>query len=166
MKTLTKAQRDYFVSRINEKVNKEVGDLKHLNAAGIERMANKQFKTYLKQIEVDSLLKEYKNLQDKLDKVKDKLQLVVEYVHNNVEYDGKTNWSQPNIYSPKDVEQFFRKICNALANDHFLTTPKGKRIKYLEDKRQKAIDVVMGMTETNLVVQEINKVLGKQLRLK
>ena len=166
MKTLTKAQRDYFVSRINEKVNKEVGDLKHLNAAGIERMANKQFKTYLKQIEVDSLLKEYKNLQDKLDKVKDKLQLVVENVHNNVAYEGKTNWSQPNIYSPSDVEKFFRKICNALANDHFLTTPKGKRIRQLEEKREKAVDVVMGMTETNLVVQEINKVLGKQLRLK
>ena len=31
---------------------------------------------------------------------------------------------------------------------------------------RKAIDVVMGMTETNLVVQEINKVLGNQLRLK
>ena len=50
MKTLTKAQRDYFVSRINEKVNKEVGDLKHLNAAGIERMANKQYKDYLNKI--------------------------------------------------------------------------------------------------------------------
>ena len=166
MKTLTKAQRDYFVSRINEKVNKEIGDLKHLNAAGIERMANKQFKTYLKQIEVDTLLKEYKKLNKELDSIKDKLQLVVDNVHNNVEYDGKNSWSTPNIYSPKDVEQFFRKVCNALANDHFLTTPKGKRIKVLEDKRQKAIDVVMGMTETNLVVQEINKVLGKQLRLK
>ena len=97
MKTLTKAQRDYFVGRINEKINKQVGDLKHLNAAGIERMANKQFKTYLKQIEVDTLLKEYKKLNKELDNIKDKLQLVVDNVHNNVEYDGKTRWSTTNI---------------------------------------------------------------------
>ena len=166
MKTLTKAQRDYFVSRINEKVNKEVGDLKHLNAAGIERMANKQYKDYLEKIEVAPLLKEYKAVEKKSQALREKLQLVCDNVHNAVEYEGKNNWSTPSIYDIKNVEQFFRKICNALANDHFLTTPKGKRIKVLEDKRQKAIDVVMGMTETNLVVQEINKVLGKQLRLK
>ena len=166
MKTLTKAQRDYFVSRINEKVNKEVGDLKHLNAAGIERLANKQYNDYMNQIEVAPLLKKYKKINKQRDAIQSKLLLVIENVHNSVEYEGKTRWSTPGIYDIKDIEQFFRKICNALANDHFLTTPKGKRIRQLEEKREKAVDVVMGMTETNLVVQEINKVLGKQLRLK
>ena len=52
-----------------------------------------------------------------------------------------------------------KNICNALARQGFVHTPNGKRLKSVEDKRQAAIDIVMGMTEVEPTVIAINKVL-------
>ena len=83
---------------------------------------------------------------------------VCEAIHESTEYPGKTGYyNKP--YNGDGVKEFLRKICSSLARDGFVHTPKGRRLKELEDKRKAAIDVVMGMTETEQTVVAINKIL-------
>ena len=83
---------------------------------------------------------------------------VCEAIHESTEYPNKSNYFH-RPYDGKDVETFLKKICNALARDGFIRSPKGRRLKELESKRRAAIDVVMGMTETEPTVNAINKIL-------
>tara|TARA_R110002051_G_C8703569_1_gene494743 strand:- start:72 stop:581 length:510 start_codon:yes stop_codon:yes gene_type:complete len=158
MKSLSCQQRNYFIDRIKEEINKEISALEQLHATGIETVANKQYKTYLKETGLDKLFKNYTQAEDKWNKVKDRMGQVCKAIHEKTDYPGKNNY----YYAPPDskgVESFLRDICNALARDNFIHTPKGKRLGELEGKRKAAIDVVMGMTETEQTVIAINKIL-------
>ena len=96
--------------------------------------------------------------KDKWNKVKDRMGQVCRAIHEKTDYpDKRVYFSTP--YDSKGVESFLRNICNALARDNFIHTPKGKRLGELEGKRKAAIDVVMGMTETEQTVIAINKIL-------
>ena len=86
------------------------------------------------------------------------MQNVCEALHEKTEYPGKERFFHA-PYDSKGVEKFLREICNALARDNFINTPKGKRLRELEEKRTAAIDTVMGMTETEPLVQALNKIL-------
>ena len=83
---------------------------------------------------------------------------VCKAIHEKTEYPGKDNYYHA-PYDSKGVESFLRDICNSLARDNFIHTPKGKRLGELENKRRAAVDVVMGMTETEQTVIAINKIL-------
>ena len=158
MKSLSCQQRNYFIDRIKEEINKEISALEQLHATGIETVANKQYKTYLKETGLDKLFKEYTAAEDKWNKVKDRMGQVCRAIHEKTDYpDKRVYFSTP--YDSKGVESFLRDICNALARDNFIHTPKGKRLGELEGKRKAAIDVVMGMTETEQTVIAINKIL-------
>ena len=158
MKSLSCQQRNYFIDRIKEEINKEISALEQLHATGIETVANKQYKTYLKETGLDKLFKEYTAAEDKWNKVKDRMGQVCRAIHEKTDYpDKRVYFSTP--YDSKGVESFLRDICNALARDNFIHTPKGKRLGELEGKRKAAIDVVMGMTETQETVIAINKIL-------
>jgi len=159
MKSLSLQQRNYFIDRIKAEVNKEITILEQIHATGIETVANKQYKSYLKQTGLDKIFKEYEETENKWNKIKDRMQTICKALHEKTDYPGKnTNyWSAP--YDSQGVESFLREICNALARDNFINTPKGKRLKELEDKRTAAIDTVMGMTETEPLVQALNKIL-------
>ena len=85
------------------------------------------------------------------------MQNVCKAIHEKTEYPGKDNYFHA-PYDTKGVEKFLKEICNALARANFIDTPKGKRLKELEDKRTAAIDTVMGMTETEPLVQALNKI--------
>ena len=158
MKSLSKQQRDYFIDRIKAEVNKEITLLEQIHAIGIETVANKQYKEYLKSTGLDKLLKQYTDAEDKWNKVRDRMQTVCKAIHEKTEYPGKDNYYHA-PYDSKGVEKFLREICNALARDNFINTPKGKRLRELEDKRTAAIDTVMGMTETEETVVAINAIL-------
>ena len=158
MKSLSCQQRNYFIDRIKESINKEISSLEQLHATGIETVANKQYKSYLKETGLDKIFKEYEVAETKWNKIKDRMQTICKALHEKTEYPGKDNyWHAP--YDSKGVETFLREICNALARDNFIHTPKGKRLKELEEKRTAAIDTVMGMTETEPLVQALNKIL-------
>ena len=158
MKSLSCQQRNYFIDRIKESINKEISTLEQIHAIGIETVANKQYKTYLKETGLDKLFKEYKTAEVKWNKVKDRMAQVCKAIHEKTNYPGKDNWySDP--YDSKGVEKFLRDICNSLAREGFIHTSKGKRLGELEAKRKAAIDVVMGMTETEETVVAINKIL-------
>ena len=158
MKSLSKQQRDYFIDRIRGEINKEISILEQIHATGIETVANKQYKSYLKDTGLDKLLKQYTEAESKWNTIRDRMGNVCSALHEKTEYPGKDNyWHAP--YDSKGVETFLREICNALARDNFIHTPKGKRLKELEEKRTAAIDTVMGMTETEPLVQALNKIL-------
>ena len=164
MKTLTKSQRDYFIGRINENINKEIQAIEQINATAIETTAQKQYKAYLKETKLDKLIAKYSKLETQWKGIESEMQNVCQALHERTEYPGKNSyWNKP--YNTDGVHKFLKGICTALARDGFINTPKGRRLKELETKKQAATDVVMGMTKTSQVVQEINKVLGKDMRL-
>jgi uncharacterized protein YPO0396 len=146
MKSLSKQQRDYFIDRIKGEVNKEIA------------VANKQYKAYLKETGLDKLFKEYASAEEKWNKIRNRMESVCKALHEKTDYPGKDRYFHA-PYDTKGVEKFLREICNALARDNFINTPKGKRLKELENKRTAAIDTVMGMTETEPLVQALNKIL-------
>jgi hypothetical protein len=158
MKSLSKQQRDYFIDRVKAEVNKEIAVLEQIHATGIETVANKQYKSYLKETGLGKIVKEYEAAEDKWNKVRDRMQTICKALHEKTEYPGKERFFHA-PYDSKGVEKFLRQICNALARDNFINTPKGKRLKELEDKRTAAIDTIMGMTETEPLVQALNKIL-------
>lgn len=158
MKSLSKQQRDYFIDRIKGEVNKEIAILEQIHATGIETVANKQYKSYLKETGLDKLFKEYSKAEIEWNKIKNRMENVCKALHEKTDYPGKNHYFHA-PYDTKGVEKFLKEICNALARDNFINTPKGKRLKELEDKRTAAIDTVMGMTETEPLVQALNKIL-------
>ena len=157
MKSLSKQQRDYFIDRIRGEINKEIAILEQIHATGIETVANKQYKSYLKETGLDKLFKEYSKAEEKWNKIRNRMENVCKALHEKTDYPGKNNYFHA-PYDTKGVEKFLKEICNALARDNFINTPKGKRLKELEDKRTAAIDTVMGMTETEPLVKELNKI--------
>ena len=158
MKSLSKQQRDYFIDRIRGEINKEIAILEQKHATGIETVASKQYKSYLKETGLDKLLKQYTEAEAKWEKVRNRMQNVCRALHEKTEYPGKSVNYFHEPYDTKGVEKFLKEICNSLARANFIDTPKGKRLKELEDKRTAAIDTVMGMTETEPLVQALNKI--------
>ena len=157
MKSLSKQQRDYFIDRIRGEINKEIAVLEQVHATGIETVANKQYKSYLKETGLDKLFKEYAKAEEKWNQIRNRMESVCSAIHEKTDYPGKDNYFHA-PYNTEGVEKYLRKICNALARANFIDTPKGKRLKELEDKRTAAIDTVMGMTETEPLVRELNKI--------
>ena len=157
MKSLSKQQRDYFIDRIKGEINKEISVLEQIHATGIETVANKQYKSYLKETGLGKIFKEYEEAETKWNKVRDRMQTICKALHEKTDYPGKDHYFHV-PYDSKGVEKFLREICNALARENYIHTPKGKRLKQLEDKRTAAIDTVMGMTETEPLVQALNKI--------
>ena len=157
MKSLSKQQRDYFIDRIKGEINKEIAVLEQVHATGIETVANKQYKTYLKETGLDKLFKEYAKAEEKWNQIRNRMENVCKAIHEKTEYPGKQKYFHA-PYNTEGVEKFLREICNALARENFIHTPKGKRLKELEDKRTAAIDTVMGMTESEPLVKELNKI--------
>ena len=157
MKSLSKQQRDYFIDRIKGEINKEIAILEQIHATGIETVANKQDKSYLKETGLDKMFKEYTDAEKKWNKIRNRMENVCKALHEKTDYPGKNNYFHA-PYDTKGVEKFLREICNALARDNFINTPKGRRLKELEDKKTAAIDTVMGMTETEPLVQALNKI--------
>ena len=158
MKSLSCQQRNYFIDRIRDSINKEIGVLEQMHATKIETVANKQFKSYMKETGIGKLMKKYKTKQQEYKKLEDRMSIICTSLWEKTEYPGRQSY-KPSFYSPDSCETFLKEICNALARDGFINTPKGRRLKELEAKREQAIDIVMGMTDTEPTVAAINKVL-------
>ena len=158
MKSLSCQQRNYFIDRIKDSINREIGVLEQIHATTIETVANKQFKNYLKQTGIGKMLKEHSKKEKEFKQIQNRMNVICEGIWENTEYPGKDSW-KPSFYDSNTIESFLRKICNSLARDGFINSPKGKRLGQLERKRAEAIDIVMGMTDTEPTVAAINKVL-------
>ena len=129
-----------------------------MHATNIQTVANKQYKVYMKTTGLDKLFKKYTKLEKGWKDIQDEMGNVCQAIHESTEYVGKDRYFHK-PYNGDAVKEFLKKICSALARDGFIHTPKGRRLKELEDKRKAAVDVVMGMTETEQTVIAINKIL-------
>mgnify|MGYP003650519112 CR=1 FL=1 len=158
MKSLSCQQRNYFIDRIKESINKEIGVLEQMHATKIETVANKQFKVYMKETGIGKLMAKYKKRQQEYKKLEDRMSIICTSLWEKTEYPGKPSY-KPSWYNPEGMESFLKEVCNSLARDGFINTPKGRRLGQLEQKRAEAIDIVMGMTDTEPTVAAINKVL-------
>ena len=116
MKSLSKQQRDYFIDRIRGEVNKEIAILEQVHATNIETVANKQYKSYLKETGLDKMFKEYASAEEKWNKIRNRMESVCKALHEKTDYPGKNNYFHA-PYDTKGVEKFLREICNALARD-------------------------------------------------
>ena len=160
MKSLSCQQRNYFIERIENEINKEINALEQLNAATITKAAEKQYKLYLKETGLNKLLKEYKDCESKWNKVRDRMETVVADLHHKMDYPGKDiRYGTPSTYNSESVEKFFHQICTSIARQGFLDSVKGKRLRELETKKTAAVDVVMGMVEVEPTVIAVNKIL-------
>ena len=159
MKSLSCQQRNYFIQRIEDEINKEINALEQLNAATITKAAEKQYKLYLKETGLNKLLKEFKDCETRWVNVRDRMETVVADLHNKMDYPGKDTRYAPSTYNSECVEKFFHQICSSIARQGFLDSHKGKRLKELEAKKTAAIDVVMGMVEVEPTVIAVNKIL-------
>ena len=92
MKSLSLQQRNYFIDRIKGEINKEISILEQIHATGIETVANRQYKSYLKETGLDKLFKEYKDAEDKWNKIKDRMQQVCKAIHEKTDYPGKDHY--------------------------------------------------------------------------
>ena len=160
MKSLSCQQRNYFIDRIENEINKEINALEQLNATKISSAAKKQYKLYLKETGLDKILNEYKEYEAKWEDVKGRMDTIVLDIHNKMDYPGKKEqYGTPSVYNSDNVEQFLHKICNSIARQGFLDSTKGKRLRELEAKKTAAVDIVMGMVEVEPTVVAVNRIL-------
>ena len=85
MKSLSLQQRNYFIDRIKGEVNKEITLLEQIHATGIETVANKQYKSYLKETGLDNIFKEYEVAESKWNKIKDRMQTICKALHEKTD---------------------------------------------------------------------------------
>ena len=85
MKSLSLQQRNYFIDKIKGEVNKEITLLEQIHATGIETVANKQYKSYLKETGLGKIFKEYENAEEKWNKIKDRMQTICKALHEKTD---------------------------------------------------------------------------------
>ena len=159
-------QRKYFVERIGKTINEQILNLRQQSASHVYDVSEAAYSKYLKAIHLDKAIKEYNKLKPKLDELGDKIRTVFDEIRQTLDNDDvswniRQHW--PNLYgsnhSAADIDRAFRWCCNETAkkNDKSLTITS--EIKKLEDKRDKAIDILHGVDEFTSMLQEINKTL-------
>ena len=109
MKSLSKQQRDYFIERIRGEINKEISILEQVHATGIETVANKQYKSYLKETGLGKIFKEYADAEEKWNKIRNRMENVCKALHEKTDYPGKNSYFHA-PYDTKGVEKFLREI--------------------------------------------------------
>ena len=107
MKSLSKQQRDYFIERIRGEINKEISILEQVHATGIETVANKQYKSYLKETGLGKIFKEYADAEEKWNKIRNRMENVCKALHEKTDYPGKNSYFHA-PYDTKGVEKFLR----------------------------------------------------------
>ena len=159
-------QRKYFVERISKTINEQILNLRQQSASRIYDASESAYKKYLKAIGLDKTIKEYNKLKPKLDELGSKIASVFDEIkisldNENVSWNVRQHY--PTLYGNNhqltDISKAFRWCCNETAkkNDRSLTLTDD--IRKLEDKRDKAIDILHGVDEFTSMLQEINKTL-------
>ena len=158
-------QRKYFVERISKTINSQILDLRQQNAARVYDVSEGAYKKYLKAFGIDKTMKEYEKYRDKVDILSSKIKAVYDEVRKTVENpDLSWNYRQdiPSLYSLpeiREVNKAFRWACNETAkkNDKSLTIID--EVKKLEDKRDRAIDILHGVDEFADTLGAVNNML-------
>ena len=160
-------QRKYFVERIGKTINEQILNLRQQSASRIYDASESAYKKYLKAIGLDKTIKEYNKLKPKLDELGSKIASVFEEIKISLDTDENLPWNirqhYPTLYGSNhaetDINKAFRWCCNETAKKNDKSFSATSEIKKLEDKRDKAIDILHGVDEFTSMLQEINKTL-------
>jgi len=159
-------QRKYFVERISKTINAQILNLRQQTASSIYDASESAYKKYLKAIGLDKTIKEYNNLKPRLDELGSKISSVFEEIKISLE-DPNASWNikqhYPSLYgnghTEADINKAFRWCCNETAKKNDSSLSMSSQIKKLEDKRDRAIDILHGVDEFTSMLNEINKTL-------
>ena len=159
-------QRKYFVERISKTINEQILNLRQQNASHVYDVSEQAYAKYLKAIGLDKTIKEYNKLKPRIDELGDKIRAVFDEIKNTLDTED-LSWqirqNQPSMYGSNhtitDITRAFRWCCNETAkkNDKSLTITDN--IKKLEDKRDRAIDILHGVDEFNDTLGAVNNML-------
>lgn len=159
-------QRKYFVGRISKTINEQILNLRQQSASKVYDVSEAAYKKYLKAIGLDKTIKEYNKLKPIHDELGSKISAVFDEIKNTLE-NPDLSWqlrqNQPTLYgsnhSSTDVNRAFRWCCNETAkkNDKSLTITDD--IQKLEDKRDRAIDILHGVDEFVGTLDAVNNML-------
>ena len=159
-------QRKYFVERISKTINEQILNLRQQSASAIYDVSEAAYKKYLKAVGLDKTIKEYNELAPKYNELGSKISAVFDEIKNtldNPDLSWQIRQHQPSMYGsnhqPSDINRAFRWCCNETAkkNDKSLTI--NDTIKKLENKRDRAIDILHGVEEFSGTLESVNKTL-------
>ena len=158
-------QRKYFVERISKTINKQILNIRQAQAADIYDVSETHYNKYLAALKVQKALKEYKQVEEKHKLLGSKLNSVFTEVHRTVENPDAT-WneqqSNPSVWDSSAWEAFdkaFRWACAETAKQTDSTATHTTTIKNLENKRDKAIDILHGVDEFADILGSVNNIL-------
>jgi len=158
-------QRKYFVERISSTINNQILAMRQANAAEVYDVSEKHYKTYLKSLKLDKVIKDHKMHKEALESLYQKIGAVYKEVKNTI-VDPNADWREtqniPNIWdnsSSEDVNKAFRWACNETARKNNNSCTMTKDIRALEKKRDKAIDILHGVEEFADVMAKVNESL-------
>ena len=158
-------QRKYFVERISKTINKQILNIRQAQAADIYDVSETHYNKYLSALKVQKALKEYKKVQEKYKMLGSKLNSVFREVQKTVE-NPDAHWREtqnyPSVWDSSDWQAFdkaFRWACAETAKQTDSTATHTTVIKNLEDKRDKAIDILHGVNEFADTLGAVNKML-------
>ena len=159
-------QRKYFVERISKTINEQILNLRQQNASKVYDISEAAYTKYLKAIGLEKTIKEYLKIKEKTDRLGSKIVSVFDEIKVTVE-NRNMPWSerqhQPSLYgnSPckTDVDNAFRWCCNETAKKNDKSLSMTSDIQKLEDKRDRAIDILHGVDEFADTLGAVNKML-------
>ena len=159
-------QRKYFVERISKTINAQILNMRQQSASAVYDVSEAAYNNYLKAIGLDKTIKEYNKLAPKYNELGSKISAVFDEIKNtldNPDLSWQIRQHQPSMYGSShqktDIDRAFRWCCNETAkkNDKSLTI--NDTIKKLEDKRDRAIDILHGVEEFAGTLESVNKAL-------
>ena len=158
-------QRKYFVERITSTINNQILAMRQANAAEVYDVSEKHYKKYLKSLKLNKAIKDYEFHKKQISNIYQKLEAVYSEVKNTI-VDPNADWREtqniPTIWNSssfEDINKAFRWACNETAkkNDKSLTITD--EVKKLEDKRDRAIDILYGVDEFVGTLDAVNNML-------
>ena len=159
-------QRKYFVERVSKTINEQILNLRQQSASHVYDVSEQAYKKYLKAVGLDKTINKYNKLKPQIDELGDKIRAVFDEIKNTLDTED-LSWqirqNQPSLYGSNhtitDINRAFRWCCNETAkkNDKSLTITDD--IKKLEEKRDRAIDILHGVDEFSDTLESVNKML-------
>ena len=161
MSKISVQQRKYFVERIEKSINEKISELRQTNAAEVQNISEKEFRSYLKQLKIEKEFDRYKELYLELTPLGTKLSAIYDELRSVF---TKNSWDSnvPSLYggySDIDLDKAIRWCCHQTAKKHESETDAGKMIKELEGRIRAAIDELHGINELEGLKVTVNNIL-------
>ena len=155
-------QRKYFVERIEKSIDEKINSLRQSNAAEVQNISEREYKSYLKSLNISKEVKRYIELYNEIYPLQEKLKAIFDELKAVVTKGKAWDSNQPNLYSTftsTDLDAAFRWCCRKTAQKHETETEAGKMIRLLQAKKRAATDELHGINELNGLKKTVNSIL-------